>query len=97
MEKIRVFYLDNCPYCKNAMRAFFELKNTDDKYHDIDIDWVNETSSPQIADQYDYWYCPSMFLGKEKLYEAQPGETYEQCHANVVRVLDQYLEQTKGA
>ncbi len=32
--------------------------------------------------------CPSMFIGKEKIYEAHVGEKYDECKAHVKQVLE---------
>ena len=91
MKKITFFYLEKCPYCKQARRALDELKAEDAKYGTVDMEWVEESQRPDVADRYDYYSVPTMFLGDEKLYEAKPGEKYEECMANVRRVLDAAL------
>ena len=30
MEKLTVFYLDDCPYCRNARKAFAELARSEE-------------------------------------------------------------------
>lgn len=91
MKKITFFYLETCPYCAQARRAMKELADEDVKYRNMDIEWVEETKQPDKADAYDYYHVPTMFIGKDKLYEAQPGESYEQCRAHVKAVFDEAL------
>ena len=35
-----------------------------------------------------YYYVPSIFMDGEKLYEAQPGHSYDKIYAEVKRVFD---------
>ncbi len=91
MKKIKFFYLEKCPYCKQARRALDELKSEDAKYQNVDMDWIEESKQPDVAEQYDYYNVPTMFVDDVKVYEAKPGESYDDCKANVKRVLDTAL------
>ena len=91
MRPVTMFYLINCPYCKQAHRAIDELTARNEAYKAIDIDYVEESMQPSRAEQYDYYYVPTMFIGKEKLYEAHPGESYEECRENIRKVFDAAL------
>lgn len=88
MSKITLFYLEDCPYCKYAKRAVKELGEENPAYKNVDIDWVEESRKPEISEQYDYYYVPTVFCGKEKLYEANPSEKYEDCKRNIKKALD---------
>lgn len=88
MKQITCFYLETCPYCRQAKRAIEELAKENPKYNEIVIVWVEESEHPDIADKYDYYYTPTMFLDQEKVYEAHPGESYEECKASVKKVFD---------
>lgn len=91
MKEIKLFYLENCPYCLYAKRALAELAEEDPKYAKIQVEWIEESRQPEIADQYDYYYVPTIFAGDKKLYEAHPSEDYEACKANVKAALDATL------
>ncbi|MCR4818106.1 MAG: glutathione S-transferase N-terminal domain-containing protein [Fretibacterium sp.] len=91
MKKVTFFYLEKCPYCRQARRALDELKVGDARYGTAEITWVEESQHPDVAEKYDYYNVPAMFVGDEKLYEAKPGEKYEDCRENVKRVLDAAL------
>lgn len=91
MKNITLFYLEDCPYCHFAKRAFKELIGENPAYGEIQVDWVEESRQPKIAEQYDYYYVPTIFYGKEKLYEAHPSEKYGDCKANVRAALDMVL------
>ena len=92
MKKITLFYLETCPYCKNAYKAMKELIKENPLYGEIEVERVEESRNPELTEGYDYYYVPTMFLGTRKMYEAHPGESYEQCRENVRRVLDGALE-----
>lgn len=91
MREIKLFYLEHCPYCLYAKRALAELVEEDPKYAKIQVEWIEESRQPEIADQYDYYYVPTIFAGDKKLYEAHPSEDYEACKANVKASLDETL------
>ena len=83
MSKVLMFYIDGCPYCANAKAAIAELKEQNPEYAKVQIEMVNERKNPEISEKYDYYYVPAMFVNEEKVYEAQPGESYEECLENV--------------
>jgi thiol-disulfide isomerase/thioredoxin len=87
MKKILAFYIDGCPYCRQARKAVDELKK-ETQYANLQIEWVNENQHPEISERYDYYYVPTMFVDDVKIYEAKRGETYEECRENVKRVFD---------
>lgn len=88
MKKVTAFYLDGCPYCANARKALDELKAEDARYGTVEIEWIEESKNPEVAEKYDYYAVPSMFIDGEKLYEARKGERYEYCRDCVRKVLD---------
>lgn len=92
MKKVTVFYLKSCPYCKNARRAVEELKAENPRYAEPELEWINEEKQPELAEQYEYFSVPSMFIGKEKLYEAHLGERYEECREHVRQTLEAALK-----
>ena len=88
MKEVTLFYLQGCPYCQQAFRAIRELKEENKDYKDIIIQEVEESTNPDIVSQYDYYYVPAMFIGRDKLYEAHPGESYQECKKHVREVFD---------
>ena len=88
MEKLTVFYLDDCPYCRNARKAFAELAAETPEYGETEVEWIEESRHPEIAEGRQYYYVPTIYAGETKLYEAHPGEPYAECKANVKAALD---------
>ena len=69
MKKIKMFMMASCPYCKEALRWMDELCKEDKKYEAIEIEIIDERVQPEIADQYDYYYVPTYYVGGKKLHE----------------------------
>ena len=92
MKKITWFYMPGCPYCRNADRALRELTEENPEYAKVEIARIDETANAAFADQYDYYYVPSLFFGEEKQYECSPSENYESIREHVKEVLDRAKE-----
>jgi len=39
------------------------------EYLSLEIEKIDETVHPEIADKYDYYYVPTFYVGSEKLHE----------------------------
>ena len=90
MEKLTIFYLEGCPYCRNAMRAVKELEA--ELGFDADrLEWVEERKNATLADRYDYYRVPSVFWGERKLYECSPADDYDAIKQNLKRAFAQAL------
>lgn len=70
--KLTAFILPGCPYCRQARELIAELRGEHPEYAAVEIETIDESAEPQLADRYDYYRVPSFFLGEEKLYEAKP-------------------------
>ena len=91
MKKLTLFYLETCPYCHNAKRALQELRKENLAFAQVEIDWFEESKEPTLANNFDYYYVPSVFCEGKKLYEAQPRETFDACKANLRACLEAAL------
>ena len=87
-RKITYFYLPGCPYCANANKAIEELIQENPAYGNIEIERINELDPPVGISGYNYYYVPSMFIDKEKLYEADPAQGYDDIKASVRAVFE---------
>ncbi|MBQ3433448.1 MAG: glutaredoxin family protein [Selenomonadaceae bacterium] len=86
MKKITMIKMEGCPYCAAAYRAIDELKGD---YPPVELEVIDEKKQSKLAERfYDHYYVPSMYVGGKKIYEAQPGEPYEECLANVKKVFE---------
>jgi thioredoxin 1 len=91
MKKVTFFYVQGCPYCAQARKARTELINENPEYGKVEFDEIDEGAHPEIADQYDYWATPAMFIDGQKIYESHLGEPYDSAKENVKKVLDTAL------
>ena len=69
MQKITMFTLSDCPYCRAALRWMDELTAEYPEYADVPVEFIDEGEHPEIADQYDYYYVPTYYVAGEKLHE----------------------------
>ena len=92
MKKITMFHINECKYCDFARRAIAELKEDNPEYRNVEIEMINEDENPEIIENYDYWSAPSLFIGKEKIYEADPSQGYEDIKESVRTVFEKASE-----
>ena len=79
VKKVTAFYLEGCPYCKQAREALKELEGGKAEYSSVNIEWVEENQHPEISEKYDYYHVPAMFVDGVKGYEAHRAEKYVEC------------------
>ena len=92
MADVTIFELALCPYCHKARKALKALIAENPAYAGVNVRWIDENRQRELADQYDYWYVPSVYHGARKLYEADPSQGYEEIKASLEAALDQVLE-----
>jgi len=85
MKTLTMIEMAGCPYCANAHRAINALKAEGGAYADVSVEYIDENAEPERTKPYAgmYYYVPSLFVGGEKYYEAQPGHDYETILAAV--------------
>ncbi len=74
MDKLTIFYLKGCPYCRSAVRAAKKLEASLPGFSADRIEWIDEQRNADLAARYDYYYVPSVFFGEKKLYECSPSD-----------------------
>ena len=86
MKPIKLFYLENCPFCKKAFVYIDNLKKKD-IYKSVEIEPIEESEQAELADQFDYYYVPTFYIDGEKVHE---GGIYEnEVEAIFKKALDQ--------
>ena len=90
--ELKFFYRPGCPYCRQAEELLSSLLAERPEFGRVEIRRVNENAEAALAEQYDYWYVPSFFLGEEKLYEADPRDGEKTVRAKLTKVLETALE-----
>lgn len=73
MKKVKMFYLENCPHCKNAFKMLEELKEKNEKYKNVEIECIEESKNVKIAEAHDYYLVPTFFLDNVKIHEGVPS------------------------
>lgn len=68
MKTITMFYQRRCPFCKKAFVYMDELLQQE-PYKGLQIEKIEETEQPELADQYDYYYVPTFYIDGEKVHE----------------------------
>ena len=88
MKKLTMIEMEGCPYCANAHRAMEALRA--EGYEAVQVDFIDENKEPAKTELFagQYYYVPSIFMDGEKLYEAQPGQSYDKIYVEVKRVFD---------
>ena len=93
MKKLTVFYLEDCPYCVTARQALAELRAEEPAFAAAEVEWIEESRQPELADRYDYYRVPSVFLGEEKLYEASPLHGHDTIKKHLRDALDRAISE----
>ncbi len=89
MTPITFFHLTHCPYCAFARKAIEKLTQEHPEYAAVKIDAVDEENPPaDIADFYDYYYVPTMYVGEQKIFEAHPGADYEEIKEELAKAFE---------
>ena len=86
MKRVKLFYLKNCPFCKKALRYIEELKAENAELAAVDIEMIEESELPDVADKFDYYYVPTFYVDGVKEHE---GGIYPE---EVERILRKALE-----
>ena len=89
MNKLIYFKIPSCPFCRQADIFLEELMQENEKYRDVPIQIVDETSERALANSYNYYYVPTFFLGNKKLHEGVATKD------RVKFVLEEYLKADK--
>lgn len=69
MEKVKLFYQARCPFCKRAFAYIDELVKENPEFGSIEIEKIDELERPAYADQFDYYYVPTFYVGDRKAHE----------------------------
>ena len=92
MKEITFFFKRGCPYCRKADRSITELMAGNPEYAKVPFRRIDEDDLPEdLEGSYDYYYVPTMFVGDEKIFEAHPGQEYEEIREEVRRVFERAI------
>ena len=86
MKNVKLFYLKHCPFCKKAIRYIEELKAQYAELACVDIEMIEESEQPDVADKFDYYYVPTFYVDGEKVHEG--GIYPEEVEAILRKVIE---------
>ncbi len=86
MKNVKLFYLKHCPFCKKAIRYIDELKAQYAELASVEIDMIEESEQPDVADKFDYYYVPTFYVDGEKVHEG--GIYPEEVEAILRKVIE---------
>ncbi|MGI5936910.1 MAG: glutaredoxin [Oscillospiraceae bacterium] len=69
MKELTMFYFKGCPFCQQALRWHEEIFEEHPEYRQVSLKMIDEKKEPSVAAEYDYYYVPTYYIGREKLYE----------------------------
>lgn len=69
MKKVKLFYLQHCPFCKKAFRYIEEAKARHPELADLEIELIEESEQAEVANRYDYYYVPTFYVDEQKVHE----------------------------
>lgn len=76
MKPVKLFYLKSCPFCRKALKYIDEAKRTHPELAAVEIELIEESEQPEVADRFDYYYVPTFYVDGVKVHEGGiwPGE-----------------------
>ena len=69
MKPVKLFYLKECPFCRRALQYIDEARKARPELGAVEIEMIEESEQPEVADRYDYYYVPTFYVGGEKVHE----------------------------
>lgn len=88
MKKIIFLYWEVCPYCTRAKKVMKELVAENPSYGEVKIEKIETRFKREKAAAYPRTYVPCIYIENEKIYEAHPGETYEECRNGIQKAFE---------
>lgn len=85
MKKVKAFYLENCPHCKRAFKMIEVLKDKNQKYSDVEIEYIDESKQVQTANAHDYYFVPAFYVDNIKVHEGVP--TFEKIEDVLIKAI----------
>lgn len=82
MKPVKLFYLRTCPFCKKALRYIEEARAAHRELEAVQIEMIEESDEPEVADTFDYYYVPTFYVDGVKVHE---GGIYPEEVAKILR------------
>lgn len=75
MKPVTMFFFAACPYCQKAFDWMDEVLDEHPEYREVELTTIDEKLEPDVANQYDYWYVPTFYVGDRKVHEGAASKT----------------------
>lgn len=69
MKQVLYFYLNGCPYCRQAERWTEEVLREHPEYAAVEVRKVEERRERDFANTFDYYYVPTFYVDGVKVHE----------------------------
>lgn len=69
MKQVLYFYLNGCPYCRQAERWTEEILREHPEYAAVEVRKVEERRERDFANTFDYYYVPTFYVDGVKVHE----------------------------
>lgn len=69
MKPVKLFYLNDCPFCRKALRYIEQAKAEHPELAGVAIEMIEESEQPEVADTFDYYYVPTFYVDGAKVHE----------------------------
>ena len=82
MKEVKLFVIEDCPHCKNALSLMEEICKEHPEYKNVKIEMIDENKDADYAAKFDYYYVPTFFVDGVKIHEGIPTkEAVEKVYA----------------
>jgi glutaredoxin len=69
MKQVLFFYMNGCPYCRQASIWMDELMREHPEYASVPLRRVEEREERAFADSFDYYLVPTFYVDGVKVHE----------------------------
>ena len=97
MARLDLFYLTNCPYCKNARKAVDALMEEEPAFRSLDLHWIEESLEPELAQTRELLTERENSLARLRSLNASASSITEVLNRSVESFVDEYRRLTKAA
>ena len=69
MKQVLYFYMDGCPFCRQADRWMEEVLREHPEYGSVEVRKVEERRERDFARNFDYYFVPTYYVDGVKAHE----------------------------
>ncbi|NLM79498.1 MAG: thioredoxin [Ruminococcaceae bacterium] len=88
MQQVTLFVLKYCGYCRRARQLLDEVLAAEEVLRSVPLRIIDEGEERELAQQYDYYYVPTFYIGDRKVHEGPVNRE------QISNIFHEALEQT---